>query len=87
MVQVGLVKLAGDASGTGGADRCAGGTSGAGVADHYAGSACHDCDGRAALRSRAPVHEFFELVQEVGEVRVSSDVAVLVCDSEMVWRW
>ena len=44
------MKLAGDASGAGGADRCAGGTSGAGVADHYAGSACHDRDGRAALR-------------------------------------
>ncbi len=42
------MKLAGDASGTGGADRCAGGTSGAGVADHYASCASsHDRDGRA----------------------------------------
>ena len=47
MVQVGLVKLAGDASGAGGADRCAGGTSGAGVADHYVGGASHDRYGRA----------------------------------------
>ncbi len=44
VVRVGLVKLAGDASG---ADRCAGGTSGAGVADHYVGGASHDRDGRA----------------------------------------
>ena len=40
------MKLAGDASGTGGADRCAGGTSGAGVADHYAGCASRNRDGR-----------------------------------------
>ncbi len=43
---MGLVKLAGDASSAGGADRCAGGTSGAGVADHYAGCASCNHDGR-----------------------------------------
>ena len=41
-----LVKLAGDASGASGADRCAGGTSSAGIADHYAGCASCDRDGR-----------------------------------------
>ena len=50
------MKIAGDASGAGGADRCAGGTSGTGVAYHYAGCASRDHDGRvnavtlAALR-------------------------------------